>query len=158
MLRASRVSTLYGHENRVSCLQMSPDGTALCTGSWDFTLRVGVDNHSLTLPLFLLLSRMVACWGINELFSLCVYRYGRRMNCPTRQHGHHMNINITPSECGRGVYILYPISFVQSAVNAVSSHPMIGSYRQITPSISLHHFSHLLSAIVSFLFIVFICR
>jgi len=31
---------LYGHENRVSCLKVSPDGTAICTGSWDFTLRV----------------------------------------------------------------------------------------------------------------------
>ena len=30
---------LYGHENRVSCLRMSPDGAALCTGSWDYTLR-----------------------------------------------------------------------------------------------------------------------
>uniref|UniRef100_A0A1B6D8A7 Uncharacterized protein n=1 Tax=Clastoptera arizonana TaxID=38151 RepID=A0A1B6D8A7_9HEMI len=39
-LKCARVSLLYGHENRVSCLQVSPDGTALSTGSWDYTLRV----------------------------------------------------------------------------------------------------------------------
>ncbi|KAL0278420.1 UNVERIFIED_CONTAM: hypothetical protein PYX00_000247 [Menopon gallinae] len=39
-LKCVRVSLLYGHENRVSCLQVSPDGTALSTGSWDFTLRI----------------------------------------------------------------------------------------------------------------------
>lgn len=39
-LKCVRVSLLYGHENRVSCLQVSPDGTALSTGSWDSTLRV----------------------------------------------------------------------------------------------------------------------
>ncbi|KAF6215775.1 hypothetical protein GE061_000110 [Apolygus lucorum] len=39
-LKCVRVSLLYGHENRVSCLQVSPDGTALSTGSWDTTLRV----------------------------------------------------------------------------------------------------------------------
>ncbi|XP_030745588.1 guanine nucleotide-binding protein subunit beta-5 [Sitophilus oryzae] len=39
-LKCVRVWLLYGHENRVSCLQVSPDGTALSTGSWDCTLRV----------------------------------------------------------------------------------------------------------------------
>ncbi|KAL8582275.1 Guanine nucleotide-binding protein subunit beta-5a [Nucella lapillus] len=39
-LKGTRATTLYGHDNRVSCLRISPDGTALCTGSWDFTLRV----------------------------------------------------------------------------------------------------------------------
>ncbi|CAF3275053.1 unnamed protein product [Rotaria socialis] len=39
-LKGSRVVTLYGHENRVSSLQVSPDGTALGTGSWDTTIRV----------------------------------------------------------------------------------------------------------------------
>ena len=34
------MSILYAHENRVSCLGVSPDGTALCTGSWDYTLKV----------------------------------------------------------------------------------------------------------------------
>lgn len=41
-LKCVRVCLLYGHENRVSCLQVSPDGTALSTGSWDCTLRVSV--------------------------------------------------------------------------------------------------------------------
>lgn len=40
VLKGTRISMLYGHENRVSCLGVSPDGTALCTGSWDFTLKV----------------------------------------------------------------------------------------------------------------------
>lgn len=39
-LKGSRVATLYGHENRVSSLKISPDGTALGTGSWDCTIRV----------------------------------------------------------------------------------------------------------------------
>ncbi|CAF0759705.1 unnamed protein product [Didymodactylos carnosus] len=39
-LKGSRVAILYGHEYRVSCLQISPDGTALGTGSWDSTLRI----------------------------------------------------------------------------------------------------------------------
>ena len=39
-LKSQRVCLLYGHENKVSCLQVSPDGTALSTGSWDCTLRV----------------------------------------------------------------------------------------------------------------------
>ncbi|XP_078738072.1 guanine nucleotide-binding protein subunit beta-5 isoform X2 [Lampetra fluviatilis] len=40
VLKGSRVSILFGHENRVSTLRVSPDGTAFCTGSWDHTLRV----------------------------------------------------------------------------------------------------------------------
>ena len=31
---------LQGHENRVSCLGVSPNGDALCTGSWDTTLKI----------------------------------------------------------------------------------------------------------------------
>lgn len=34
------VYQLQGHENRVSCLGVSPSGEALCTGSWDTTLKV----------------------------------------------------------------------------------------------------------------------
>ena len=40
-LKGERVATLSGHENRVSCLGLSSDGMALCTGSWDSTLKVG---------------------------------------------------------------------------------------------------------------------
>ncbi|CAH0383311.1 unnamed protein product [Bemisia tabaci] len=39
-LKCVRVSLLYGHENRVSCLQVSPDGTAFSTGSWDYSLKI----------------------------------------------------------------------------------------------------------------------
>lgn len=31
---------LSGHENRVSCVGVTPNGDALCTGSWDTSLRV----------------------------------------------------------------------------------------------------------------------
>ncbi len=48
-LKCSRITMLYGHENRVSCLKVSPDGTAICTGSWDFTLRV-INTHFEILP------------------------------------------------------------------------------------------------------------
>lgn len=40
------MSILFGHENRVSTLRVSPDGTAFCSGSWDHTLRVS-GNHFL---------------------------------------------------------------------------------------------------------------
>lgn len=39
-LRGERVGVLSGHENRVSCLGVSSDGMALCTGSWDHLLKV----------------------------------------------------------------------------------------------------------------------
>ncbi|KAI5620448.1 guanine nucleotide-binding protein G(I)/G(S)/G(T) subunit beta-3, partial [Silurus asotus] len=40
MLKAERVGTLSGHDNRVSCLGMSADGMACCTGSWDSFLKI----------------------------------------------------------------------------------------------------------------------
>lgn len=39
-LKGERVGVLSGHENRVSCLGVSADGMALCTGSWDSMLKV----------------------------------------------------------------------------------------------------------------------
>ncbi|KAJ3514249.1 hypothetical protein NLJ89_g2481 [Agrocybe chaxingu] len=39
-LKGDRVGVLTGHENRVSSLGISADGMALCTGSWDSTLKV----------------------------------------------------------------------------------------------------------------------
>jgi guanine nucleotide-binding protein G(I)/G(S)/G(T) subunit beta-1 len=39
-LKGERVHVLEGHENRVSCLGVSSDGMALCTGSWDSVLKV----------------------------------------------------------------------------------------------------------------------
>lgn len=41
-LKCVRLCVLYGHENRVTCIRVSPDGTALGTASWDFSLRVSV--------------------------------------------------------------------------------------------------------------------
>ncbi|KAG0054314.1 guanine nucleotide-binding protein subunit beta 1 [Linnemannia elongata] len=39
VLRAERCGVLMGHENRVSCLGVASDGMAMCTGSWDTTLK-----------------------------------------------------------------------------------------------------------------------
>jgi len=39
-LKCIRHTILYGHENRISCLKTSPDGTAVCTASWDSSLRI----------------------------------------------------------------------------------------------------------------------
>lgn len=39
-LKGERVGVLAAHDNRVSCLGVSSDGNALCTGSWDSLLRV----------------------------------------------------------------------------------------------------------------------
>lgn len=39
-LKGERLESLAGHMNRVSCLGVSTDGTALCTGSWDSCLRI----------------------------------------------------------------------------------------------------------------------
>lgn len=39
-LRCQRICVLYGHENRVTCVRVSADGTALASTSWDHTVRV----------------------------------------------------------------------------------------------------------------------
>jgi len=39
-LHGSRVNDLLGHEARVSCVQVSPDGTALASASWDSLVRI----------------------------------------------------------------------------------------------------------------------
>ncbi|KAI8060524.1 G protein complex beta subunit SfaD [Gongronella butleri] len=39
-LKGKRIDTISVHDNRVSCLGVSSDGRALCTGSWDATLRI----------------------------------------------------------------------------------------------------------------------
>ena len=44
VLKGKKVVSLFGHENRASCLQVSPDGNCFITGSWDQTLRVSFPN------------------------------------------------------------------------------------------------------------------
>ena len=39
-LVGKQVGCLAGHDNRVSCLGVCSDGTALCTGSWDSFLKI----------------------------------------------------------------------------------------------------------------------
>lgn len=52
-LKGERVGVLTGHENRVSCLGVSSDGMALCTGSWDSTLKVSPLIFSFTIHLLI---------------------------------------------------------------------------------------------------------
>lgn len=40
ILEEKQVFRLQGHENRVSSVQVSPSGEAVCTGSWDHTIRI----------------------------------------------------------------------------------------------------------------------
>ncbi|XP_046918975.2 guanine nucleotide-binding protein subunit beta-5 [Dermatophagoides farinae] len=39
-LKCQRLCVLYGHENRVTCVRVSTDGTALASSSWDFSLKI----------------------------------------------------------------------------------------------------------------------
>lgn len=39
-LKCARICILYGHDNRVTCVRVSADGTALASSSWDHTVRV----------------------------------------------------------------------------------------------------------------------
>lgn len=50
VLKGNRLSVLFGHENRVSRVRVSPDGTAICSASWDNTLRVSRSSPSTQLP------------------------------------------------------------------------------------------------------------
>lgn len=75
-LKGERVGVLTGHENRVSCLGVSTDGMALCTGSWDSTLRVSLIcwtrrySHA-NLCLLGLGLNLTSPW--NSTFSLFIY-------------------------------------------------------------------------------------
>ena len=40
ILKLEKVCCMMGHENRVSCLGVNEEGTALCTGSWDSFLKI----------------------------------------------------------------------------------------------------------------------
>lgn len=39
-LKCSRICVLYGHENRLTCVRVSADGTSLASSSWDHTIRI----------------------------------------------------------------------------------------------------------------------
>lgn len=39
-LRGDILGKLTEHNNRISCLSVAPDGSALCTASWDNYLRI----------------------------------------------------------------------------------------------------------------------
>jgi len=64
-LKTVRVAMLYGHENRVSCLKVSPDGCAFATGSWDCNLRVSTRpfNCNSTSRIWTYLSSFPQVWA-----------------------------------------------------------------------------------------------
>lgn len=80
VLKGTRVSILFGHESRVSRVRVSPDGTALCSASWDNTLRVSrtfLTNDDFiiwllfTLVVFVLSDReSKACYS-KFIFTMC---------------------------------------------------------------------------------------
>ena len=51
--QAEQLAVYYAHDNRISCLEVSPDGTAVGTGSWDHTLRVRA-RHNINI---------IFCWS-----------------------------------------------------------------------------------------------
>jgi WD40 repeat protein len=70
-LKGERVFTLQGHDNRVSCLGVSSDGMALCTGSWDSLLKVMMMNLSKYFPL----SHISYRFGHNLFKRTCIKSY-----------------------------------------------------------------------------------
>lgn len=78
-LKGERVGVLTGHENRVSCLGVSTDGMALCTGSWDSTLRVSGHLHLLRNNLIFLY-----CRSGHNLCILCgIYHFSYTLSLIT---------------------------------------------------------------------------
>ena len=67
-LKCERITVLYGHENRVSSLKVSPDGTAIGTASWDTTIRIWAwIEHWTRLS-------VATIWGSSSLVRLGVTR------------------------------------------------------------------------------------
>ncbi len=60
-LKGERIGVLSGHDNRVSCLGMSGDGIALCTGSWDSLLKVRHGCWGVLTPGLGLRALLIAC-------------------------------------------------------------------------------------------------
>lgn len=70
-LKETHLAMWIGHQDRLSHVQMSPDGMALCTSSWDGTLAV-------------------SCHHINNLTKLfVVVRYGHNNQFITEQSTNH---------------------------------------------------------------------
>lgn len=60
--------SLAKHKDRVSCVGVSPDGHALCTGSWDTTLMVRPCSRGLRCRIGSVGAHVCVCW--------CVHRSG----------------------------------------------------------------------------------
>lgn len=59
------------HENRVSCLGVNDKGTALCTGSWDTTLKVSTQKVSLLFKMYFPLD-----WPVDITYFFDLLRSG----------------------------------------------------------------------------------
>lgn len=71
-LKGERVGVLSGHDNRVSCLGVSSDGMALCTGSWDTYLKVTKGYLLLVTGDHIMLADQIlsADLGLDTIYSL----------------------------------------------------------------------------------------
>ena len=54
-LKSVRVAILYAHENRVTSVQVSPDGASLASGSWDCNIKVTIFFLTIFFILFLII-------------------------------------------------------------------------------------------------------
>jgi hypothetical protein len=104
-LKGERVGVLTGHENRVSCLGVSVDGMALCTGSWDSTLKV-----TRGLP-------VKASWVANNLI-----RSGLKSNATGQVGGALLSypLDHAPRSCSV-LFVCYFVVVISCVVHYISS-------------------------------------
>ena len=112
-LKGERVGVLTGHENRVSCLGVSSDGMALCTGSWDSTLRVSASRYHGWLR-----DTDTSCAGLG-VKSLSYVRFG--IVCHTLSTAPVYTRNGFPCPLYRYLFFSYDSSFALRLVAAVVS-------------------------------------
>lgn len=68
-LKSIRVAILYAHENRVTSVQVSPDGAALASASWDYNLKVVYFKFYLLKIFFFLILTIFFRFGHKTHFS-----------------------------------------------------------------------------------------
>ena len=73
LFKCCTITMLYGHENKASCLNVSPYGTAICTGSTLIgkTISVEILNENI---------KLAASWS-RVAYAERSYQQTRRINC-----------------------------------------------------------------------------